>query len=585
MKHAPSSPLRRRRLLSFSSGLSGALVSLGAVVILGGPGTGCSGDADTVIDSDTRRGRDGGAGGAGGADAGGSTTGSSGASATSGTGGAAGSDGPTPTGTSTSEPPPGTLNCGDGVCNHDEDEVCETCPKDCGACPVCGNGACEKDTGLESCESCEQDCGACSTCGDGTCSATSGEDCTTCTQDCGVCKTCGDGVCDDSETCESCPGDCGACKTCGNGTCDAGETCDTCDDDCGECDRCGDGKCNAEEDCTTCAKDCGSCQRAGCIQGGFQAYWGGLHAHTHVSDGEGSPADAFSHAKKAAKPPLDFLWLSDHHNGITPAEWKGCVAAADKYNEPGVFAAGCGYEKTIFNDQKAGIGHFNTLFPNKLLKLSYNIPGIYNAIGDCGPCLGQFNHPPWPGTFQNYKFYGAAKDKVRLIEFNGHGSFPDKMDAYFTALENGWFVSPSWNEDNHHRGWGDSSNATLIWAPKLSRATVRTAVLENRTAATNDDTARMKVLADGACWMGSKLRGFGKTSISVTLYDKQAKDGFGVVTLYGPKKKVLATFDCKGKNPCETTFNRTVDSATHFVVVARQQDNDVIVGAPIWYSK
>jgi hypothetical protein len=576
----PSDSRRRPRATAV---LAGAALAAACVVILGGPSAGCGGDAGTTTDSETGTGRPrGGSGGSSGGSAGTSHAGAAGNGNASGNG----TGGATPTSTATgTTPPPGTLNCGDGVCVHDEDEVCETCPQDCGACPVCGNGACEKASGLESCESCEQDCGACSTCGDGACSAESGEDCTTCVADCGACQTCGNGACDETETCDSCQADCGACKTCGNGTCDAGESCQNCEDDCGECDTCGDDKCSADEDCKSCAKDCGACQRTGCIQGGFQAYWGGLHAHTHVSDGEGSPAQAFAHAKNVAKPPLDFLWLSDHHNGITPAEWKGCVTAADKYNETNIFAAGCGYEKTIFNDKNAGIGHFNTLFPDKLLKLSYNIPGIYNAIGDCGPCLGQFNHPPWPGTFQNYKYYGAAKDKVRLIEFNGHGSFPDKLGAYFTALDNGWFVSPSWNEDNHHRGWGDTSNATLIWAPKLTRAAVRTAVRENRTAATNDDTARMKVVADGACWMGSKLHGFGKTTLTVTLYDKQAKDGFGVITLYGPKQKKLATFDCKGKNPCETTFNRTVDAATHFVVVARQQDDDVIIGAPIWYQK
>jgi len=483
-------------------------------------------------------------------------------------------------------PLPAPPTCGDGVCSHDDGEICENCAADCGQCPVCGNGQCEASTGLESCESCAEDCGACSICGDGTCSAASGETCLDCAEDCGVCEGCGDGTCAVAETCQSCSADCGACESCGNGTCEAGsgESCSTCEDDCGACDTCGDGECNGDEDCDSCAKDCGTCARKGCVQGDFQVYYGGLHAHTHVSDGQGTPAEAFHHASQVTKPAFDFLWLSDHHNGITPAEWKACQAAADKYDVSGSFVAGCGYEKTVFDANDHGIGHFNTLFPDKLYKLPHGIPGLYQAIAECGPCLGQFNHPPWPGTFLNYKFFPAGLDKVRLIEFNGHGAWDAKMKSYFTALANGWRVSPSWNEDNHHGGWGDSSRATLIWAPKLTRGSVRAAVRANRTLATNDDTSRMKMMADDACWMGSVLHGFGSTKITVELSDKQKNDGFALVRLYGPNQKLLATKDCKGQNPCKVSFPLDVQKRTHVVVVARQKDDDVIVSGPIWYE-
>jgi hypothetical protein len=475
--------------------------------------------------------------------------------------------------------------CGDGVCSHDDDEVCENCPSDCGQCPVCGNGKCEAESGLESCESCAQDCGTCSVCGDGSCSEGSGESCTTCASDCGVCAGCGDGTCSDTETCDSCAADCGACSACGDGTCDAaaGETCGSCEDDCGLCETCGDGICSATEDCGSCALDCGSCQRKGCVQGDFKSFHGGLHAHTHVSDGQGSPLEAFKHASQVTKPKLDFLWLSDHHNGITQAEWQGCQAAANKFTTDGVFVAGCGWEKTVFDGSQA-IGHFNTLFANTLLKFPSGIPAIYQRLAECAPCVGQFNHPPWPGTFGNYAYYPVAKHKVRLIEFNGRGTFDAKLNAYFTALANGWKVSPSWNEDNHHRGWGDTKRATIVWAAKLTRQSLRQAVLANRTLATDDDTSRMKMLADGACWMGSELHGFGETKIRVELSDQQPGDGFGSVRLFGPQRKLVASKDCNGKNPCSVNFVLNVTKRSHYVVVARQVDGDVIVSAPIWYE-
>lgn len=50
--------------------------------------------------------------------------------------------------------------CGDKVCNNNE--TCESCERDCGACPPpppsCGDNVCDNG---ESCSSCEEDCGAC----------------------------------------------------------------------------------------------------------------------------------------------------------------------------------------------------------------------------------------------------------------------------------------------------------------------------------------------------------------------------------------------------------------------------------------
>jgi hypothetical protein len=49
--------------------------------------------------------------------------------------------------------------CDDGTCNSDED--CETCPEDCGDCPVipyCGDSTCDAN---EDCSSCPGDCGEC----------------------------------------------------------------------------------------------------------------------------------------------------------------------------------------------------------------------------------------------------------------------------------------------------------------------------------------------------------------------------------------------------------------------------------------
>ncbi len=56
---------------------------------------------------------------------------------------------------------PEPWQCGDGWCDNDVGEDCQSCPMDCGPCGgECGDGLCDYDFG-ESCETCPWDCGEC----------------------------------------------------------------------------------------------------------------------------------------------------------------------------------------------------------------------------------------------------------------------------------------------------------------------------------------------------------------------------------------------------------------------------------------
>jgi len=136
----------------------------------------------------------------------------------------------------------------------------------------CGNGVCQRELG-EDCNTCSFDCPRCpepevrARCGDRICST--GEDCANCMEDCGECRqhsTCGDGACFPTEVCQiarPCVSDC-LCNTqtpmysCGDGQCSYPETASNCPLDCDE--RwwfCGDGVCQrAYESETQCARDC-----------------------------------------------------------------------------------------------------------------------------------------------------------------------------------------------------------------------------------------------------------------------------------------------------------------------------------------
>jgi len=475
--------------------------------------------------------------------------------------------------------------CGDGVCSAEDAESCEVCAADCGECGTCGDGQC--DYGREDCESCPSDCGQCAVCGDDTCDALSGEDCSSCPEDCGACPDCGDGVCDGAtaEDCASCPEDCGECTLCGDGECVAGdgEDCASCPEDCGGCATCGDGECDPDtEDCLSCEADCGECPpRPGCIQGTFHAYWGNLHSHTSYSDGVGTPGEAFAHAQAAG---LDFLWVTDHAGRLSQAEWVACKNQANAANQVGTFAAGCGWEWAIEGPDGQQRGHANVLFTGSRMSRPSGVADLYAKVASCSPCVGQFNHPPWPGTFLNWAFDPVGEDGMRLMELSGHGDWDDKWAALFTALRNGWLISPSCNEDNHSRNWGDSHRATGVWATELSRVALRKAIRKRRSFATFDDTAWIKMKADGECFMGSVLQGLGDTELTVVAKDRQAGDTFRRIRLYGRNGQILASRDCHGANPCTATFNRSPGQATFFVAMAIQDDGDRLVSAPIWYE-
>ena len=112
--------------------------------------SGCGGGSETTLD---RRGQGNASGAAGRSDAagkaggggtsgkgGGVSGGSGGAGGDNTSAGAAGDDG------AAGEYPYEMVNqtCGNGICEHDQAEECDSGLLDCGACPVCGDGTCQK---------------------------------------------------------------------------------------------------------------------------------------------------------------------------------------------------------------------------------------------------------------------------------------------------------------------------------------------------------------------------------------------------------------------------------------------------------
>jgi hypothetical protein len=172
--------------------------------------------------------------------------------------------------------------------------------------------------------------------------------------------------------------------------------------------------------------------------GTYHIYFGQLHSHTNLSDGQGSVEDAFSYASKVAN--LDFLAVTDHSNslettagtanimdGSSSDKWKeGHTAASsitaqkvkkNNVSDPGsTFLGVYGYEMT-WSD---GAGHMNTfntpgfenrnnaVYKNKNQSITnpIGLKTYYDQLAKVPGSISQFNHPGSTfGDFYDYPDY------------------------------------------------------------------------------------------------------------------------------------------------------------------------------------
>ncbi|MDD5307893.1 MAG: hypothetical protein PHU25_11285 [Deltaproteobacteria bacterium] len=330
--------------------------------------------------------------------------------------------------------------------------------------------------------------------------------------------------------------------------------------------------------------------QSGCIEGTFLPFHGNLHAHTGASDGTGSATEAFAYARDSGH--LDVMAVTDHLEqlytvvGTPSGKLEACQNAADAVTVDGTYVALCGFEYTSGYGIAGSTGHNNVFFANGLFPwLQPDFHDFYNTVRNpsaCPDCVVQFNHPLDEASMHwNHFQYDAAVDaKMNLFEFNGTGP---TFDTLFQALDKGWHVSPTNNEDNHAVDWGTKGGGrTGLWLADLSRDSVHAAMKERRTFMTRDNDATIRLMAQTTCWMGSILSGYPSVSFDVEAWDSEAGDGFSTIELFGPGKTLLQTMDCAGADTCSGSYDLGVSGATYVVARANQADGDFLVSAPVW---
>lgn len=360
----------------------------------------------------------------------------------------------------------------------------------------------------------------------------------------------------------------------------------------------------------------------------FAAYFGQLHSHTaEYSDGAGTLNEALDYVEGIPESDnVDFVAFTDHSNYFdsssapNPAEalydtskmtsesankWAAYNNAIDDFNasSPDRIAL-AGYEMTW----SGGPGHINTF--NTPGIVSRNNKTLNDKTGDAGlqayyqllieagnnsvQSINQLNHPGTTfGNFSDFAYYTPMLDNyVQLVEVGngegqvGAGGYYPSYEQYIMALDKGWHVAPTNNQDNHKGSWGNANDArNVIYADSLTEDGLFDAIRERRLYATEDKNLEISYTLDGHM-MGSQLgtEDVGENvDIAVTVYDPDYNDAISKVEVVVNSGRVAYTWD---SIPASGELSATIpaDYSYYFIRVT-QADGNLAVTAPVWVGE
>ena len=251
---------------------------------------------------------------------------------------------------------------------------------------------------------------------------------------------------------------------------------------------------------------------------GYQVYFGSLHNHSNVSDGQGTPDQAYNYAKNVSG--QDFFGLSDHSNLMNAAEWLAIKTAANTYNQDGVFATFYGFEWTSY----FSYGHVTIVNTEDYCSTgspTNNFDGLLNWV-NARNCAAFFNHPGWDllayTEFDHFSDVPSPKF-VGMELWNDHDGFSkyyyndgyyngDGNKGYFDeALIRHWKVGAAGADDNHTATWGTATPFRMgVLATAKTRADIFNALLARRFFSTMDKNLVLSLKINGN-EMGSTILG------------------------------------------------------------------------------
>ncbi|WP_346915625.1 CehA/McbA family metallohydrolase [Clostridium sp.] len=331
-------------------------------------------------------------------------------------------------------------------------------------------------------------------------------------------------------------------------------------------------------------------------KGKLTHYFGQLHSHTNISDGTGSLDEAYTWAKNHG---ADYYAVTDHSNwfdndtaatladGSASKAWTNAHVTADEYDKADDFTAIYGYEMT-WSGSTGGWGHMNTFntpgFETRSNK-AMDLQNYYNTLQTQPQSISQLNHPGKTfGDFADFGYYSAGADKVVNLVEVGNGEGPIRGSGYFPsyeyytrALDKGWHVAPTNNQDNHKGKWYTSNTArTVIISTDNSREALYDSMRNLNVYASEDENMTIDYTVNGSI-MGSSLGEVDKLNFKVNIADDDAIKKVSVISNGGVE---VTSKDFNSKN-VDWQFELSPEYTYYYLKIV-QGDEDIAVTAPVW---
>ena len=357
----------------------------------------------------------------------------------------------------------------------------------------------------------------------------------------------------------------------------------------------------------------------------FQRYFGQLHSHTQYSDGAGSLDSALAYVKALPdNANVDFVAFTDHSNyfdksgaanpegalyDMTKATeysqqtWKSYKDAVAAFNteNAGSMVAIAGFEMTW----SGGPGHINTF--NTPGIVSRNNTTLNDKTKDAGlqayykllsqtegvDSISQFNHPGTTfGNFIDFGYWDAVVDtRMYMVEVGngegqiGAGGYYPSYEQYIMALDKGWHVAPTNNQDNHKGRWGDANDARdVILADDFTEDGIYEALRARRMYATEDKNLDLDYTVNGSM-MGSIIDVPEKLNFEISFNDPDRTDSIAKVELVVNSGKVAYTWDSAADLAKGSVSVELAPEYTYYFVRVTEGDGDLAVTAPVWVGE
>lgn len=358
----------------------------------------------------------------------------------------------------------------------------------------------------------------------------------------------------------------------------------------------------------------------------FQRYFGQLHSHTQYSDGAGSLESALAYVKALPdNANVDFVAFTDHSNYFDSknnpnveaalydtslvkdsdpshswATYKNTVAAFNAANA-GKMVAIAGFEMTW----SGGPGHINTF--NTPGIVSRNNTTLNNKTKDAGlqayykllsqtegaNSISQFNHPGTTfGNFIDFGYWDAVVDtRMYMVEVGngegqiGAGGYYPSYEQYIMALDKGWHVAPTNNQDNHKGRWGNANDARdVILTDDFTEDGIYVALRARRMYATEDKNLDLDYTVNGNM-MGSIIDVPEKLNFEISFNDPDRTDSIAKVELVVNSGKVAYTWNSAADLAKGSVSVELAPEYTYYFVRVTEGDGDLAVTAPVWVGE